>query len=136
MPPGVCPHQGKQMLIYSRFKPGPRILLMAAASAVTFNVLHAQPEGDAWNNGSAFAAGSQCEARGFMAQGQTTPVMAFALQRVPRTYAEQIRDGYQEGLKRSAVYSRNAGRWIPLTINQEPSPILVAESSRPKLGTV
>jgi TPR repeat protein len=76
-------------------------------------------EGDAWNTGSVFAAGSLCEAKGFMAQGQTTPLIAFTMQRLSAINAQQIRDGYQEGLKRSAVYSRNAGRWVPITITQE-----------------
>jgi uncharacterized protein len=77
------------------------------------------PEGDAWNTGSVFAAGNQCELKGLMSQNQTTPLMASIMKRVASSYALGIRTGYEEGLKRSAVYSRNAGTWVSININQE-----------------
>jgi hypothetical protein len=111
------------MFNFERFDlPVPILLVSIFSVAMTFNGLYAQTrdEGDAWNSGSVFAAGLQCEARGLMDQGQTTVVLALTMQRLPSTYAEQIRNGYQEGLKRSAIYSKNAGgRWIPFTLTQE-----------------
>jgi hypothetical protein len=73
-------------------------------------------ESDAWNVGSVFAAGTMCEMKGYITQGQTTPLMTLFLLRVPAIDGERIRDGYQQGLKRTAVYSKDHG-WVsyPLT---------------------
>jgi hypothetical protein len=77
------------------------------------------PEGDAWNTGSVFAAGTQCEMKGYMAQGQTTPLMVRYMQRLPAIDAEGLRDGYQQGLKRTAIYSKNNNGWFPYPLTAE-----------------
>ena len=43
-------------------------------------------EGDAWNVGSVFAAGTQCEMKGYMKQRQTMPLVARVFQRIPSTH--------------------------------------------------
>lgn len=76
-------------------------------------------EGDVWNVGSVFAAGTQCEMKGYITQGQTTPLMAQFLQRVPAIDSERFRDGYQQGLKRTAIYSKNYSRWVSFPLTAE-----------------
>jgi hypothetical protein len=97
------------------------ILLSMSAVCMMANGVNAQihDEAAAWNSGSVFAAGLRCESSGFMDQGQTTVVMALSVQRLPSSYAQQVRNGYEEGLRRSAIYSKNAARWIPVSISQE-----------------
>jgi len=77
------------------------------------------PEGDVWNTGSVFAAGTQCEMKGFMAQGQTVPLLAHLLQGISTKDGQRINDGYHEGLKRTAIYSKNFGRWVPYPLTAE-----------------
>jgi predicted RecA/RadA family phage recombinase len=97
-------------------------LLLIAAALILVGSKSARAEmaeGDAWNVGSVFAAGTQCEARGHIPQGQVTPLMVRAIQRIPTKDGERIRDGYQEGLKRTAIYSKNFGRWMPFPLTAD-----------------
>lgn len=92
-----------------------RCLCALIAYVCLINLANAQTKfepGDAWNTGSVFAAGTQCEMKGYMAQDQTMPLLARILQKVPLAYAQAINHGYQEGLKRTAIYSKNYGRWF------------------------
>jgi hypothetical protein len=74
------------------------------------------PESDAWNSGSVFAAGITREAHGYMAEGQTAVVMARALERISPTDGQRITAGYQEGLNRVAIYSKNQGGWVAYSV--------------------
>jgi hypothetical protein len=81
---------------------------------------HAEmPEGDARNVGSVFAAGTQCETSGYMPQGQVTPLIVRAIQHLPSIDSKRIREGYQEGLKRRAIFSKNFNRWAPYPLTAE-----------------
>lgn len=82
------------MLNCSRSKLGLKLSCVTAFSVTTLNVVSAQsmPQWDAWNTGSVFAAGMQCEGRGFMPEGQTVPVMAFTVQRLHPTDAAKVKD--------------------------------------------
>jgi hypothetical protein len=55
--------------------------------------------------------------KGFMTQGQTTPVMTRLLTRISPMDRQHINDGWHEGLKRGAIYSKNQSGWFryPLT---------------------
>ena len=71
------------------------IAVVALLALVQAPKVHAEmPVGDAWNVGSVFAAGTQCEMKGYITQGKTTPLMAQFLQRVPTIDGERFRDGY------------------------------------------
>ncbi len=70
-------------------------------------------QGDAWNVGSVFAAGTICEAKGHMKSGQVTPLLVRFFQQLPTADSQRIKDGYQQGLKQQAIYSKNFGRWMP-----------------------
>jgi uncharacterized protein len=76
-------------------------------------------QGDAWNTGSVFAAGLACEQKGFIREGQAVTLMAISMQRMPSMYAEHIRDGYREGLERSAIYSSKSERWLTYNLTRE-----------------
>jgi len=65
------------------------------------------------------AAGTKCEMKGYMKQGQTTSVMTTILQGFPRIDSERIRDGYQEGLHRTAIYSKIKSNWFPYKLTDE-----------------
>jgi hypothetical protein len=105
---------------FARRTPWPtRALFLLGSVLLPSETLAEMPEGDAWNVGSVFAAATQCEARGYMPQGQATPLMVRAIQRIPVTDSQRLRDGYQEGLKRTAIYSKNYGRWASYPLTSE-----------------
>ena len=81
-------------------------LTVMAASAQTSN-------DDLWNSGSVFAAGIQCETNGHMREGQVMPLMVAFLKRAAPAAAQSFRYGYQEGMKRTAIYSQARSGWFP-----------------------
>jgi hypothetical protein len=76
-------------------------------------------DGDGWNTGSLFAAGTQCETKGYMAQGQVTPLLTITLRDVHPTLAAAVTRGYQEGLRRHAIYYKNSDRWVAYQLTKE-----------------
>jgi hypothetical protein len=70
-------------------------------------------------SGSALAAGTLCETKGLIREGQTTALMAFVMQRAPSMAAQQLRAAYQEALGRSSLYSAKDSRWLPFTVTPE-----------------
>ena len=69
--------------------------------------------------GSALAAGTLCETKGFIREGQTAPVLAFVMQRAPSMVAQQLHGAYEEAFKRSSVYSSKDSRWLPFAVTRE-----------------
>jgi hypothetical protein len=96
------------------------LICMIAMTTLLVNPTRAEmAEGDAWNVGSVFAAGSQCEMKGYITQGQVTPLMALYIQSLSAIDGQRLSDGYQEGLRRTATYSKNLGRWNSIRITAE-----------------
>lgn len=91
-------------------------ILCLTICSLPFTVLTASAQtssDDLWNGGSVFAAGILCETKGHMREGQVMPLMVTFLQRATPVAAQSFRYGYQEGMKRTAIYSQVRSSWFP-----------------------
>ncbi|WP_141688507.1 hypothetical protein [Bradyrhizobium paxllaeri] len=91
-------------------------VLCLIACTVPFTVMTVSAQtstDDLWNSGSVFAAGIECETKGYMREGQVVPLMTAFLKRAAPAAAQSFRYGYQEGMKRTAIYSQARSGWFP-----------------------
>jgi hypothetical protein len=77
------------------------------------------PEPDAWNIGSVLAAGTRCEQKNFIPQGQTTPLMGALFSKITPAEQQFVRAGYLEGGKREAIYSISRSGWFPVPLTPD-----------------
>ena len=79
----------------------------------------ATSEEGAINIGSTMAAGALCEQKGWIEKYRVMKYMNFFQSNVSEKVWEKFNYGYQNGIKKIAVYSKNHKKWVKFNLTKK-----------------